>query len=175
MDEDFLLICAIKNGNEDAVEKFVCKYYTDMIRFCSSKIKDINQAEDLVQQTFLQFFQSLCRYEHRGKAKNYLYIIAGNLSKNYLARKQVDYLEQIQEEPISKEFQSEVAVRISVQQAIDILPEQLREIIQLYYFQELKIREISSILGIATSNVKYRLKSARDKLSEILRKEDFEL
>ena len=65
------------------------------------------------------------------------------------------------------------AEKISVREALLQLPEEQREVVLLYYFQELKIKEIAAILGQTQSNVKYRLKAAKDKLKEILRKEDF--
>lgn len=180
MDEDFFLILQIKNGKEEAVEKFVRKYYQQIVNYCYGKVCDYMYAEDLTQQTFLNFFQAVNRYEHRGKAKNFLYVIAGNLCKNYYeqsGRIPWTILPEQSEETLPDEktlhFSTEMAETVSIENALMFLSKEQREVIWLYYFQELKIREISQILGQTQSNIKYRLKTAKERLKEILRKEDF--
>ncbi len=174
MDEDFFLIWQIKNGRKEATERFVKKYYDLIVSYCARKLMDPILAEDMAQQTFLQFFQAIGRYEHTGKAKNYLYVIAGNVCKNFFAKKQEIPLEELPEKLSDDDFETQIDKQLGVRQGIDCLPEKLKEVILLYYFQQLKIREISEILKITPSNVKYRLRSAKNKLAEILRKEDFE-
>lgn len=175
MDEDFFLIRRIRAGSEDAAEAFVRKYYDDITGYCGRKLGDSFQAEDAAQQTFLQFLSAVSRYEHRGKAKNYLYVIAGNICRNSYASVKAVSLEQTASEPAYEGFQTVSAERISIEQAVLSLPDELREVIWLHYFQELKIKEISAITGITQSNIKYRLKHAKDRLACLLRKEDFDL
>lgn len=180
MDEDFLLVLAIKNGSQDATERFVRKYYSEILNYCYGKTGDFMQAEDITQQTFLNFFRALGRYEHRGKAKNFLYVTAGNLCKNFYVQRGRSF-----EIPLSEEekagladgrngdFAEKTVEEISIFQALRQLSEEQKEVVLLYYFQELKIREIAAITGQTQSNIKYRLKAAKEKLKEILGKEDF--
>lgn len=179
VDEDFLLVFGIRNGKEDAAEAFVRKYYSEILNYCFVRTGDFMHAEDFTQQTFLNFFKGIGRYEHRGKAKNFLYVTAGNLCKNFYEQKG-----RLQETFMGEEEWKaadaagydpvwKTAEKISVREALLQLPEEQREVVLLYYFQELKIKEIAAILGQTQSNVKYRLKAAKDKLKEILRKEDF--
>ncbi len=180
MDEDFFLVLQIRNGKEEAVEKFVRKYYRSIVNYCYGKVRDYMYAEDLTQQTFLNFFQALGRYEHRGRAKNFLYVIAGNLCKNFYEQQERSPRTVLQEEsgeimPDEKtvHFSTKLAEAVSIEDALMLLSKEQREVITLYYFQELKIREIAEILGQTQSNIKYRLKAAKKQLREILRKEDF--
>lgn len=180
MDEDFLLVFGIRNGREDAAESFVRKYYSEILNYCFAKTGDFMQSEDITQQTFLNFFKNLERYEHRGKAKNFLYVTAGNLCKNFYGQKERSKEMPLREEERnaltderSGDFAGKTAEEISIWEALLQLSEEQREAVILYYFQELKIKEIAAILGQTQSNVKYRLKAAKDKLKEILRKEDF--
>lgn len=83
MDVDFLLIRKMKQGDDDAFEIFVRKYYSDILKYCSYHCFDTEYAEDLTQETFANFFAKLSDYRYKGKTKNYLYTIAGNLCKNY--------------------------------------------------------------------------------------------
>lgn len=55
--------------------------------------------------------------------------------------------------------------RLDMEQALHSLPEELREVVILYYFQELKQKEIAKILGIGLPLVKYRLKRAKEMLT----------
>lgn len=179
VDEDFLLVFGIRNGKEDAAEAFVRKYYSEILNYCFVRTGDFMHAEDLTQQTFLNFFKGIGRYEHRGKAKNFLYVTAGNLCKNFYEQKG-----RLQETFMGEEEWKaadaagydpvwKTAEKISIREALLQLPEEQREVVLLYYFQELKIKEIAAVLGQTQSNIKYRLKAAKDKLKEILRKEDF--
>ena len=61
--------------------------------------------------------------------------------------------------------------QITVRMGLDRLPEELREVIILYYYQGLKQTEIASILEIGLPLVKYRLKKAREQLEKMLRTE----
>lgn len=87
MDKDFLLIRKMKHGDENAMETFVYQYYPQILQYCRYHISDLGYAEDLVQETFEHFFRSLAKYEHHGKAINYLYVIAGNLCRDFYRKK----------------------------------------------------------------------------------------
>lgn len=83
MDPDFLLIIRMKDGDEEAIEEFVRKYYPAVLRYCLLRIDDAGYAPDAVQETFERFFRNFARYRHYGKAANYLYVIAGNVCRDY--------------------------------------------------------------------------------------------
>lgn len=65
----------------------------------------------------------------------------------------------------------ELLNRLTIKAALDRLPAELREVIILYYFQELKLTEISSTLQIGLPLVKYRVKQAKTHLERLLREE----
>ena len=107
-----------------------------------------------------------------GKTKNYLYTIAGNLCKDFYNKKKdltVKEEELIQTAaPGQMDF---ILDKVMVETALKSLPQELYEVIILYYFQELKIKEIADVLHISVSLVKYRLKRARIKLGEFIGEE----
>ena len=76
----------MKQGDEDAFDVFIRRYYGDILRYCAYRCADTGCAEDLTQETFVRFFEKLSDYRHMGKAKNYLYTIAGNLCRNEYKR-----------------------------------------------------------------------------------------
>ncbi len=166
MDGDFFLIHKMKNGDEAALETFVRKYYPVVLQYCRYHTVDTGEAEDLTQETFERFFRSLSGYRHLGKAANYLYAIAGNLCRDKYRRKTELALEELPdagENPLEA-----VDDRMDIERALGKLPDELREIIILHYFQELKLKEVAQVLGIGLPLVKYRLGKAREALESRL-------
>lgn len=174
MEADFLLIKKMKQGEEDAFNLFIHKYYKDILCYCCYHCPDKEYAEDITQETFVHFFEKLSVYHHKGKTKNYLYTIAGNLCKDYLKKKKdipVVQMESVANIEVVEYQTDEILNRITIEQALNELPEELKEVIVLYYFQELKIIEIADILHIGVPLTKYRLRQARKQLEKLLQKE----
>lgn len=170
MDESFLLVHRMKNGDEQAIEAFVRKFYPQILRYCRLHCDDAGYAEDLAQETFERFFRTLRQYQHYGKAANYLYVIAGNVCRDHYRKRTELPMEELPEQPV--EQMEPLEVRMDVQRAIERLPKELREAAILYFFQEVKQKEIARILGIGLPLVKYRIRRARELLALWLGKED---
>lgn len=173
MENDFLLIRKMKQGEEDAFDVFVRKYYADILKYCAYHCSDQKYAEDLAQDTFLHFFTKLSDYHHTGKTKNYLYTIAGNLCRNYYKKTKELLVEEDlpkMEGNSTKGPEETVTDKMLLEGALKQLPEEDYDVITLFYFQELKLKEIADVLQIGLPLVKYRLKRA--KLKEYLGKEE---
>lgn len=171
---DFLLIQKIKCGDENAFDVFIRKYYEEILKYCNYHCPDTSYAEDLTQETFLHFFEKLSDYCYIGKTKNYLYTIAGNLCKDYYKKKKESLLEEqfVEMQNCLQQSETEgILNKITVEAALNSLPNELREVIVLYYFQELKLAEISDILQIGLPLVKYRIKQAKMRLEKLLKEE----
>lgn len=174
MDTDFLLLMKMKQGEEDAFGQFIRKYYEDILKYCRYHCFDSEYARDLTQETFLRFFASLSVYHYSGKTKNYLYTIAGNLCKNYYKKKKEDVMEKEELEAKAGAAADPFAgmvEQMDMQAALNALAEEFREVVILYYFQELKLKEIAAVLGIGLPLVKYRLRQAKKQLKALLEKE----
>ena len=175
MYSDFLLIKKMKQGDDVAFDIFVHKYYQEILSYCYYHCSDKAYAEDLTQETFVRFFTKLSDYHYKGKTLNYLYTITGNLCKDYLKKVKeipVGEIESMEEKKL-EEYQTEnVLNKIFIEQAFRQLPDELSEILTLYYFQELKLTEIASTLQIGLPLVKYRLGRGKKQLKELLRKEE---
>ncbi len=126
------------------------------------------------QVTLDNFFAKLSNYRHKGKTKNYLYTIAGNLCKNYYKQQKpmsIDEEQLSEMESPSGSPEEKVTDKLMLEWALEQLPEEFRQVIDLYYFQEMKLSEIAGALGVGLPLVKYRLKQARNRLQALLRKE----
>ena len=79
-------------------------------------------------------------------------------------------MEELPEQPV---YQMEALnLRMDVHQALEQLSPELREVTILYFFQELKQKEIARILGIGLPLVKYRIRRAKELLEQLIGKED---
>lgn len=179
MDADFLLIYKIKNKDEAAGEAFVRKYYSAIFKYCSLHLRDYGQAQDITQETFLRFFEKIEHYQSYGKALNYLYVIAGNACRDFYKKKKYSLLEEIPdyaEYMIAAEMtehpQERIPLKLQIEKAMDQLPDEIRETAILFFFQELKQKEIAKILGISLSLVKYRVSRAKQILAEYLKEDE---
>ena len=170
MDADFLLSHRMQKGDERAVEDFVRKYYPVILRYCYLHIRDSGYAEDLTQETFARFFRTLDRYRHYGKAGNYLYVIAGNLCRDFYKETREVVVAELPER--SDCPMDVLAMQIDVHRAVEKLPLELREVTILHFFQGLRQKEIAGILGIGLPLVKYRIKRAKELLEQLIGKED---
>ena len=79
---DFLLVQKIRNGDNQAGNQLVEKYYSSIYQYCYLHTHNQEYAEDMVQETFERFFGALISGAEIKKAKSYLYNIAGNIIKN---------------------------------------------------------------------------------------------
>ena len=170
MDADFLLLHRMKHGDDQAIEDFVRKYYPMILRYCQLHIQDLGYAEDLTQETFVRFFRTLNQYQHYGKAANYLYVIAGNLCRDYHKKPEVIPMEELPEQPVNQ--MEALDLRMDVHRALEQLSPELREVTVLFFFQEVKQKEIAKILNIGLPLVKYRIKRAKELLAGYLGKEE---
>ena len=170
MDSDFLLIHRMKNGDDTAIETFLMKYYPVILRYCHLHIKDQSYAEDATQEVFARFFRTLSAYQHYGKAQNYLYVIAANICRDLYRKPEEILVEELPEERILE--MEPLELRLDVRGALEKLPPELREVTILFFFQEVKQREIAKILNIGLPLVKYRIKRAKELLAGYLGKEE---
>ena len=169
VDLDLLLVQKMRMGDEKAFDDFVTKYYPKILKYCQIHICDCGYAQDMTQETFARFFRTLKNYKHYGKAVNYLYAIAANVCNDYYRAKREIPVEELPEVPDKKteSLDEQIAVRL----ALDELPEELREAAVLFFIQEQKQKDIARILGISLPLVKYRIRRAKELLSDYFNKE----
>ena len=120
MDGDFLILHRMQNGDDQAIESFVRKYYPKIMRYCHLHIKDSGFTEDLTQETFARFFRTLHQYQHYGKAANYLYVIAGNLCRDYYRKPEELPMEELPEHPVC--LMESLDLRMDVHMALEHVP-----------------------------------------------------
>jgi RNA polymerase sigma-70 factor (ECF subfamily) len=148
----------------DVVEEF-----SDMLlRVAFSYMKNISDAEDMVNNTFLKLMEKNPSFENEEHKKAWLIRVTINLCKNRLKTAWFRIMIPLEDNNLS--FLPEENVIIS---AVLELPEKYRSIILLYYYDGYSIKEIAYILEAKESTISSRLQRARKQLKSKL-KEDFD-
>lgn len=178
---DEKLIEQFQQGNIYAFEEIVRRYKDQLINFAYRYLNDFDDAEDVVQETFMRVFRKKKAYKNVAKFSTWIYTITGNLAKTELRRRRrrkilslsnlgyedKDFeLKDIKKGP--EESVDELIQDGVIQQAINSLPEKFREVIIFRDIQELSYEEISTILKIPLGTVKSRVNRGRLKLREKL-------
>ena len=178
-DKDFELIRAINSGQYDRFPDLVKRYEQKLYNFCLRMCGDPADAEDTVQETFLNVFRYLKDFRYETKFKNWLYRIAASTCikrrrKSKFAPERELSLDEFypQEEsepanqvpnwalmPLDKLLNHELLDQIN--QAIFSLPEKYRLVIVLRDIEGFSTAETSQILNVSPANVKVRLHRAR--------------
>ena len=163
----------LSEWSADDIEEMIRENYADIFRYCFWRTKQQSDAEDLTQETFLRFINSLSHYSDRGKPKALLYTIARNLCINWHNRMKLlplsdEALENISFGEADKE--AEIANRLTLHKYMNRLPKDQQEILMLRYYLELQVNEIAKTLGISRFTVMYRLRTAMKNLRQDIRK-----
>src|SRR5262245_26711228 len=171
----------------EAFGVLVRRYERELYGYLCRYLGDRNLAEDVFQNTFLQLFLKSGQYEPGRPVRPWLYTIATNQAIDALrraGRHQAVSLDEARDAPGEGEAQTLMELlenrepgpldsaqaqerRERVRAAVDQLPEFLRRVLILAYYQGLKYREVAEVLGIPVGTVKSRLHAALVKLQEI--------
>ena len=178
-DKDFELIRAINSGQFDRFPDLVKRYEQKLYNFSFRMCRDAADAEDAVQETFLNVFRYLKNFRYESKFKNWLYRVAASTCikkrrKSKFAPKQElsldDFLPQDETEvpdqvpkwalmPLDKLLNDELLDKIN--EAIFTLPEKYRLVIVLRDIEGFNTIETAQILNLSEANIKVRLHRAR--------------
>jgi RNA polymerase sigma-70 factor (ECF subfamily) len=184
-DED--LLTRFCKGQKEAFGILVRRYERELFGYLRRYLGDSTLAEDVFQNTFLQVYVKSGQYEPGRPVRPWLYTIATNQAIDALRRQgrhQALSLDQAREEPADGDVRSLMETlesrgpgpadaaegqerRDRVRASVDRLPDFLRQVLVLAYYQGLKYREIADILDIPVGTVKSRLHAALVKLQEI--------
>ena len=113
-------------------------------------------------ETFIRFFRTFRQYKHYGKAANYLYVIAANVCKDYHRKERELPMEELPE--LSDGNAEGMEEKIVIGEALESLPDELKEAAIMFFVQGRRQKDIARILGSGLSLVKYRIRRARELL-----------
>ena len=170
--EEKLLIKKAKKGNNKAFMDLLRIYEKDMYLLAKYMVKDDELIKDAVQDTILRVYERIEYLKNEDSFKFWLLKILGNKCRDILKKdKNIIYLDvQIEEGYMDKGYDE-----IEIKNCIEKLNESQREIITLYYFNELTYKEISEIMNIPEGTVKSKLSRAKKYLRNIVGEEEMKV
>lgn len=193
MSDDALTACSDESlfgkccrGDAAAFGALVRRYERELYGYLRRYLGDASLADDVFQDTFLQMYLKRDQYEAGRPVRPWLYTIATHQAIDALRRinrRPAVSLELASGEDANGELQSLMDLleargpapldgvlaeeaRQLVRQSVDQLPEFLRQVVVLAYYQGLKYRDVAEILGIPVGTVKSRLHAALQRLQE---------
>lgn len=162
--------------NQKELEKiFSCTFsdYADAIfRFCMVKVSNVELAEDMTQEVFARYWQSLRAGKEMTNTRSFLYTIANNMAKDWYKKKKADSLDQKMEsgnQPRDTTASPETIA--SYQEVLDTIKElepNDTELLLLKYVEGLAPKEIAEILHESANTISVRLNRATKRLQEKL-------
>jgi RNA polymerase sigma-70 factor (ECF subfamily) len=188
-DEDLLLEYRA-TGDRRTFEELVHRYERELYNYLRHYLGDAEMAEDAFQATFLQVHLKVEQFELGRKVRPWLYTIATNQAIDAQRRSRRHRMVSLNHrggdgdeaevgslaellgghEPDPFDSLESAEQHGDVRRAVEQLPEQLREVLLLVYYQGLKYREAADALAIPVGTVKSRLHAAIRKLEEVINK-----
>lgn len=167
-----LLIKGLKKRKEDAYRQIVQDYGNKLMRTCFLMLGSREEAEDVVQETFIKVFEKVGDFREDSGLYTWIYTIALNLSRDRL-RKKTDVLALQDEWPGNDDVESYVEESVDrevLKKALFKLHPMYMEVLVLFYFEELSIKEISKLLDEKEGTIKSRLSRGRNILKDSILK-----
>jgi RNA polymerase sigma-70 factor (ECF subfamily) len=181
--DDAELVRRILDGEGEHFEALVARYQTRLFRFISRFTKDAEDARDVTQEVFLKIYGALDSFDPRYRFSTWLFRIAGNAAIDHLRRRRGRIISL--DLPPDEEGESRAIdprdhgpdpfedlarrrLRQAIDEAIEKLPDDYRELISLRHYGELPYEEIAELKRMPLGTVKNKLFRARQALRDLL-------
>ncbi len=164
-------------GNADATvnmraEAILDSYGNSILRYAYSYLHNMSDAEEVLQDTLIQFIKTAPSFENREHEKAWLMRVAANLSKNRIKYNSFRDTDELNEE-LAAESREDLSF---VWEAVKGLDVKYREVIHLFYYEGYSSAQIARLLNKNESTVRSDLRRGRERLKVLLKEEyDFEV
>lgn len=174
-DEELALL--VQQGNADAFGILVERFEAKMLRYARKFLFGIHDAEDLTQEVFIKAYINIRSFDTSRKFSSWLYRIAHNEFINKLKKNERQPLsffdpDTLWPQLVAKETSDREVNITDMRQILDRglgqIDSKYREVLVLYYYEEMEYKEISEVLRIPTSTVGVRLNRGKKQLQTLL-------
>ena len=153
---------------DDCMEK-VIRYYADMVyRLAFARTGTKHDADDIFQEVFLRYIKKKPIFVNEEHRKAWLIRVTINCSNNFWGSLWNKKMQKLSDE-ISIDSKEIISLYTELQQ----LPPKYREVIHLFYYENMTIEEISRTLNRKSSTVRTQLTRARAMLKKFMKEEDY--
>lgn len=173
--QDTELIKRIAAGDRSAFQVLFARHNLALYRYLNRMLRNPAVAEEHVNETFIEIWRAAGKFENRSKVSSWMIGIARNKALSTMRKRadmplDDDYARQIEDAADTPE---QMALKTSKADAIKACLQKLsvdhREIVDLVYYHEMSIKQVSDIVGIPENTVKTRMFHARKQLSDLMK------
>ena len=161
-----------RSSEEEEITRLVDIYQLSLLRLCFAYLHDQSLAEDAVQETFLKAYRKMGTFRKESSEKTWLSSIAINCCRDMRRGswfRHIDRTVSVDKLPEQSVPASDYDNTVTVE--VMRLPIRLREVVLLYYFEDMSTTEIAETLGITQQAGSSRLLRARKHLRDALGEE----
>ncbi len=151
----------------ESLTKYIGLFHGTVYRLAYSYVKNNADAEDITQDAFLKLYKFHGEFQADENCKAWLIRVTINLSKNLLRSGWFTKRTELTEDIPCEDEEDRSLIEYVMK-----LPEKYRVTIHLYYYEGYSVKEIADITGASASSVTTRLMRGRERLKEMLLKED---
>ena len=174
-EEEFIKELLNATTQNAAFKKMVHEYQKPLYNLIRSIVLNHDDANDVLQNTFVKIFQNISKFKGESKLFSWVYRIATNEALTFIKSKATRN-KISNEELLSKTIDNLPAdvyfngneIELKLQKAISLLPEKQQLVFKMKYFEELKYDEISDILGTSVGALKASYHFAVKKIEDYL-------
>ena len=152
-------------SDQEQYREVIRRYEKPLLRYATYLSNDPDLAADIVQQAFIKAFINLQSFNTDKKFSSWLYRITHNEAINLLKKNKFnshieDHFDLSSDIDVAEDL-SKKELQSTTRECLEGVPAIYREVLSLYYLEELKYEEISDILRVPISTVGVRLKRAK--------------
>jgi RNA polymerase sigma factor (sigma-70 family) len=176
-DEIHQLVERCKAGDMPGCKQLYQRYAKAMYNTCLRILNNVQEAEDVLQESFMEAFKNLNRFEQRTSFGGWLKQICINRSINQLKKRRVSFVDVEQSSvheiaAVQSQDETDMMMKVAaVKNNMMKLPDGYRAVLSLYLLEGYDHEEIAGILQVAESTVRSQYIRAKQKLLQLLNKE----
>lgn len=168
----------VQAGEADLFGVLVERYEKKLLRYGRKFLSTKEDIEDIVQEVFISAYQNMQSFDTEARFSPWIYRIAHNAFVNGLEKKGrrpllVDFdtfiSHPVYDDPVPRERELQ-EIKQSMEKGLDQLQPKYREVLILYYLEELPYKDIADILQVPSGTVGVRLKRAKESLKKVYEK-----
>lgn len=183
---DEQLVEAALEENPDAFGEIVKRWERKIFALCYGMLSREDEARDATQETFISAYKALANFRGEAKVSSWLHRIAVNQCLSYQRKRKTRSESSLEDEANDGDFAAPARISPArsaeqnerlkiIRQAVNSLPEDLREVVVMKEFEEMTFQEISETLEIPLSTVKSRMYTALKQLKMKLERTPLEI
>ena len=175
--DDCQLVNLVLEGDNTAFEYLFNRYRDAIYRLFVQRLGGVNDADDLLQETFIKVYINIHRYNSDYTFGQWVYTIARNTFIDFMRRRQddisIDERFTVPESnvPTPEERVINIQQRNQLEHYLEMLPPRYRQLIRLRFFDEYSYEEIADKLGRPLGTIKTQIHRAREQMCRLIQNE----